>query len=206
MNKIFIEAKNKNTVESHFLQAIIDLFLPEKEVEFIYMNGIGNLFSETILNQISLAKENNEQVLVLADADTISKGYGYAKRQKEIETGMQRYDIQFSYFLYPNNHDDGDIEILIESAARHDLHSIFFDCFEDYEKCVSGAKDANGNPLYNTPNLKGKLHTYISSQQLTKKQRDKLGSGNWLFNNPNYWDLNVNTLQSLKDFLEQNLK
>ena len=206
MNKIFIEAKNKNTVESHFLQAIIDLFLPEKEVEFIYMNGIGNLFSETILNQISLAKENNEQVLVLADADTISKGYGYAKRQKEIEIGMQRYGIQFSYFLYPNNQDDGDIEILIESAARHDLHSVFFDCFHDYEKCVSGAKDANGNPLYNTPNLKGKLHTYISSQQLTKKQRDKLGSGNWLFDNKNYWYLDIETLQPLKNFLNNNLK
>ena len=206
MNKIFIEAKNKNTVESHFLQAIIDLFFPEKEVEFIYMNGIGNLFSETILNQISLAKENNEQVLVLADADIISKGYGYTKRQKEIEIGMQRYGIQFSYFLYPNNQDDGDIEILIESAARHDLHSVFFDCFHDYEKCVSGAKDEQGNPLYNTPNLKGRLHTYISSQQLTKKQRDKLGSGDWLFNNPNYWNLYVDALQSLKDFLEQNLK
>lgn len=206
MNKIFIEAKNKNTVESHFLQAIIDLFLPEKEVEFIYMNGIGNLFSETILNQISLAKENNEQVLVLADADTISKGYGYAKRQKEIETGMQQHGIQFQYFLYPNNHDDGDVENLIESATRRDLHSVFFDCFEDYEKCVSGAKDTNENPLYNTPNLKGKLHTYISSQQLTKKQRDKLGSGDWLFDNPNYWDLDVDALLFFKEFLKQNLK
>ena len=127
-------------------------------------------------------------------------------REKEIETGMQQHGIQIQYFLYPNNHDDGDIEILIESAARHDLHSVFFDCFHDYEKCVSGAKDANGNPLYNTPNLKGKLHTYISSQQLTKKQRDKLGSGDWLFDNPNYWNLDVNTLQPLKDFLEQNLK
>lgn len=206
MNKIFIEAKNKNTTESHFLQAIIDLFVSEKKVEFIYMNGIGNLFSETILNQISLAKENNEKVLVLADADTISKGYGYAKRQKEFEIGMQRHDIQFSYFLYPNNQDDGDIEMLMEFAARHDLHSLFFDCFEDYEKCVSGAKDTNGNPLYNTPNLKGKLHTYISSQQLTKKQRDKLGSGDWLFDNTDYWDLNIDALEPLKDFLEQNLK
>ena len=35
-----------------------------------------------------------------------------------------------------------------------------------------------------TANLKGKLHSYISSQQLTKKQRDKLGSKNWLFDNP----------------------
>lgn len=41
-----------------------------------------------------------------------------------------------------------------------DLHPVFFDCFEDYEKCVTGVKDEHGLPLYNTPNLKGKLHTY----------------------------------------------
>ena len=135
-----------------------------------------------------------------------SKGVGYTNRKEEIERGMITHSLSFPYFIYPNDQDDGDVETLMESAARRDLHPTFFDCFEDYEKCVLGAKDANGNPLYNTPNLKGKLHTYISSQQLTKKQRDKLGSGNWLFNNPNYWDLNVDTLQSLKDFLKQNLK
>ena len=52
----------------------------------------------------------------------------------------------------------------MEFAARRDLHPVFFDCFEDYEKCVSGVKDSNGQAIYNVPNLKGKLHTYMSAQ------------------------------------------
>lgn len=206
MNKIFIEAEKKETSEYHFIRTILNVFFPEKKVDFIFMDGIGNLYKEAILNQMRLAQDNGEQIILLTDADTIEKGVGFAKRKAEIDNGMNAHSLSFPYFIYPNNQDDGDVETLMESAARRDLHPTFFDCFEDYEKCVLGAKDANGNPLYNTPNLKGKLHTYISSQQLTKKQRDKLDSGNWLFNNPNYWDLNVNTLQSLKDFLKQNLK
>ena len=69
MTKIFIEAKNNKTSEYHFLQAIINNFLPEAETEFIFMNGIGHLFNETILNQIKLAQEMGEHVIVFADAD-----------------------------------------------------------------------------------------------------------------------------------------
>ena len=88
MNKIFIEAKKKETPEYYFIRTILDIFFPEKKVDFIFMNGIGYLYKETIINQIRLAQENEEQVILLTDADTISKGYGYAKRQKEIETGI----------------------------------------------------------------------------------------------------------------------
>ena len=55
----------------------------------------------------------------------------------------------------------------MEAIARRDLHPVFFDCFEDYERCVSGVKDEHGQPLYNTPNLKGKLHTYMNAQKLS---------------------------------------
>ena len=94
----------------------------------------------------------------------------------------------------------------MEFAARRDLHPVFFDCFEDYEKCVSGVKDANGQTLYNVPNLKGKLHTYINAQKLSGRSRNKLGSGDWLFDNNDYWDLYVVALQPLKDFMAMNLK
>ena len=70
MTKIFIEAKSNKTSEYHFLQAIISKFLPAIEVEFIFMDGIGNLYNETNLNQIKLAQETDEQVIVFADADT----------------------------------------------------------------------------------------------------------------------------------------
>ncbi len=206
MNKIFIEAKDKKTPEYHFLRAITGAFFADKEVAFICMDGIGNLFGEVIVNQISLAQDAGEQVIVLADADTEAKGYGYEKREEEISLGGVTHNLFFPYFLYPNNGEDGDVETLMERAARRDLHATFFDCFEDYEKCVSGVKDGSRQPLYNVPNLKGKLHTYMNAQQLTNKQRKGLGSGDWLFENTNYWNLHAEALRPLLDFLAMHLQ
>lgn len=206
MTKIFIEARNKNTAEYHFIKTILDIFFPERDVNFIFMDGIGNLFKEANTNQISLAQESGEQVIVLADADTKAKGYGYAKRKVEIDKGMAAHALSFPYFLYPDNHNDGNVEVLMEKAARHDLHSTFFDCFEDYENCVSGVKDESGKPKYNVPDLKGKLHTYMSAQKLPGKLRNRFGSGDWLFDNKDYWNLDVEALQPLKDFFTTNLK
>ena len=188
MTKIFIEAEDKTTPEYNFLKAFVSLHFPTKDVEFTCIGGIGNLFNETNKNQISQAQEVGEQVLILIDADTISKGYGFAKRKADIDNDMQTHKLS------------------VPSAARRDLHQVFFDCFEDYEKCVSGVKDQSGQPLYNTPNLKGKLHTYMNAQKLSNKLRRKLGTGNWLFDNTNYWDLHAVALQPLKDFLAINLK
>ncbi len=206
MTKIFIEAKSNKTSEYHFLKTIINKFFPKIEVEFIFMNGIGNLYNETNLNQIKLAQETGEQVIVFVDADTKVKGAGYEKRKTEIENGMAAHNISFAYFIYPNNQNDGDVEVLMENAARRDLHPTFFDCFEDYEKCILGAKDESGNPKYNTPNLKGKLHTYMTAQKLSGKSSKRFGSGDWLFDNINYWNLDTDELQPLKHILALNLK
>ena len=206
MNRIFIEAKHQDTSEYHFIATLLKTFFPDKECTIDCIDGIGNLFSETICNQISLAQLSGDQVIILADADTIAKGYGYSVRKQEIDDGMAAKGITFPYFIYPNNSSDGDVEDLMLKAARRDLHKIFFDCFEDYEKCVSGVKDSHGVPVYNIPNLKGKLHTYMSAQKLSKKYKDRFGRGDWLFDNINFWDLNINDLDSLKAFLEANLK
>lgn len=206
MTRIFIEARNDKTPEHYFLKTIIATFFPGIEVKFIFMDGIGNLYNETIVNQINLAQENGEQIIVLADADTTAKGYGYAKRQKEINDGMAAHALSFPYFLYPNNRDDGDVEVLMENAARRDLHSTFFDCFEDYEKCVSGMKNESGEPRYNVPNLKGKLHTYMAAQKLPRKLCKRFGSGDWLFDNKDYWNLEADALQPLKKFFAMYLK
>lgn len=206
MNKIFIEAENNRTPECNFLKTFVDLHFPTKDIEFICIGGISNLFNEPNINQMFQAQEVGDQVLILIDADTVAKGYGFIKRKAYIDSKMQTHKISFPYFIYPNNHDDGEVETLMAASARRDLHPVFFDCFEDYERCISGVKDKAGQSLYNTPNLKGKLHTYISSQQLSNKLRRRLGSGDWLFENNNYWDLNAVVLQPLKDFLLSNLK
>lgn len=148
MNKIFIEAEGKTTPEYNFLKAIVDLHFPTKEIDFICMGGISNLFNEVNINQMSQAQAVGDQVLILIDADTIAKGYGFTKRKAGIDNDMQTLKISYPYFIYPDNQNDGDVEILMESTARRDLHPVFFDCFEDYEKCVSGVNDKSGQPLY----------------------------------------------------------
>ncbi len=52
MNKIFIEAKDRATPECHFLKALVDLHFPTKDIDFICIDGISNLFNETNINQM----------------------------------------------------------------------------------------------------------------------------------------------------------
>ncbi len=78
MNRIFIEAKHKNTSEYYFLKAILDRYFPEKVVEFIFMDGVGNLFKEANLNIIAQAQIMGEPVLVFVDASPF-----YLSKQSE---------------------------------------------------------------------------------------------------------------------------
>ena len=108
--------------------------------------------------------------------------------------------------MSPNNSDDGDVEVLMETLVCKDLYKDWWDCFEDYEKCVQGATDSEKKQKYNLPNRKAKLHTFISSQQLSNKQRDKIGRGFWLFDDPNYWDFTREELKPLLDFFKEHLQ
>lgn len=207
MNKLFIEAKHSNTSESHFLKAIIKTHFPDKQVEFKYMDGLGNLFKETIINQIKVAQTEGDAVLVFVDCDTAEKGGGYTKRKTYIDKKSQENGIVFPYFLYPDNHSEGEVEQLMSAVARRDLHKVFFDCFEDYEKCIEGAKDkATGELMYKAPDIKSKLNAFIRAQRLSSREKSRIGSGDWLFENTNYWDLSSEKLKPLIDFLKANLR
>jgi hypothetical protein len=205
MNRIFIEAEKEETSECNFLKALISKHFPEAEVEYVPMRGVDNLFNESNLNHMRIAADEGDNVIVLLDADTEEKGWGFAKRQKNVTDKMVSHDVLFPFFLYPNNHDDGDVELLMQSIARTDLHKGWWDCFNDYEACVRGIQDTNGEQKYMIPNRKAKLHTYISSQRLSRKVRDKLGVGNWLFDDENYWNMESQKLKPLLDFLNAHI-
>ena len=205
-NVIFIEAKKEDTSECNFLKTVLAKYFADKPVRFVCMDGVGNLFNEVNLNKMHQTMDEGDNILVLLDADTLPKGYGFAKRKAEVEKLMQQNGLSFTFFLYPNNGDDGDVETLMETLACKNLHKEWWDCYGDYERCIDGVKDVVGNKRYNLPNLKAKLHTYISSQQLTGSQRRKLGSGQWLFDDANYWNLTCDSLKPLLDFFNTNLK
>ncbi len=206
MNKIFIEAKKPQTSEYCFLETILKNEFPDKSYNIICMDGVDNLFNQGILTLIRTFQDNGDKVIVILDADTIDKKWGFEARKSNTMEKMRENKVEFPFFLYPNNHDDGDFEVLLESLARKDLHNKWWDCFEDYETCVSGIRDKSGEPRYVIPNRKAKLHTYISSQRLNNASRKKLGSGQWLFDNPDYWDFSRPELEPLVEFLKENLE
>ena len=51
------------------------------------------------------------------------------------------------------------------------------------------------------------MFAYISAFRKTRQQKENLkNKGDWMFDNPQFWDLNAAALQPLKDFLEHHLK
>lgn len=206
MNRIFIEAKHSKTSECCFLKTVLKNNFPDKSCGITCMDGVDNLFSQGILTSIRADQDNGDNVIVILDADTLDKRWGFEARKRNTIEKMRENKVEFPFFLYPNNHDDGDFEVLLETLARKDLHNKWWDCFADYETCVSGIRDESGEPRYIIPNRKAKLHTYISSQRLNNASRKKLGSGQWLFDNPDYWDFSRPELEPLVEFLKENLE
>lgn len=197
MTRIFIEAKHENTSESVFISTLLNLLGKKKdEFELVHVGGkdnLKNLKVKFIENTLDGGKN-----LIVFDADTKKTGDGFVSTRERILSTFDEEVTIDGLFLFPNNQDDGIFENLLEQLMQKETHKVFFDCFSDYEKCL-GDK-------YISPNLKGKLYTYMSSQKtLTNKQRNALGSGQWLFDDPRFWNLESEALNSLKEFLSINV-
>ena len=202
MIKIFLEAENDRTPEHWFFKTLLTRAgVSDKHFEIIDVAGKDKLFCEAIRNVMGINTIEGGVNLVIFDADSIENKGGFAERSESILRDRDEYGLSFDLFLMPNNSGDGDFETMIEAIARKDLHSVFFDCYGDYEKCIEGPKDSDGGQKYFAPNLKGKLHTYITSMKMSNTQRNKVRSGNWKFDNPEYWNIDDLSLDPLKEFL-----
>jgi len=197
MNKIYIETKRPATNEYVFVESILKNLFGEEwknKVEIICAEGKDNIAS--LVPQMQDCTEQDGKNLVIFDADFPENRGGFAARQIELINKRNQLGVSFELFLFPNNHDDGDVESCFEMMMLP-KHSHIIDCFNDFELCLGHD--------YVHPNRKGRCHTYISSMHMTKAKRDKLGSGQWQFNNPDFWDINASGLQPLKDFLREHL-
>lgn len=198
MTQLFIEARHEKTSEYVFLDTLIQyLGFTQDQYKIICVGGNSNLVKTA--NKFKENTIEGGKNLIVFDADTPATGCGFHATLQRIHQELKSNNMQADgIFLFPNNADDGIFENLLEQLMQKTAHSHWVDCYNDYETCL-------GNQ-YLTPNLKGKLFTYISAQKtLSNTKRNKLGSGQWQFNDPQYWDLNVPALQPLKDFLSKNI-
>ena len=194
MTYIFLETGKPATSEAVFIKTLIENLgynISSNKVEFV--NGYNNLVN--VIPTIKARCAEGGKVVIIFDADSPGNNGGYETRKKEIEEVLGENNAQAELFLFPNNEEDGDFETLLEHLIQKEKHTQMLDCYADYETCL-------GND-YVHPNLKGKIFTYISAMKMSSSKRRKLGNGEWMFDNAEYWSLESDYLKPLKAFLQQ---
>ena len=174
MIKIFIESGVNNakkhdketTNEQDFIVKIITKHFPncqyKRDFDVIGTNGWMNIPH----NEYEF-KENTDKGfsnLVIFDADEDKNGGGFAKRQADI-LAFKSDSIDFDLFLWPDNQNDGDFELLLSKIVNQD-HQCLLDCYEHFEEEVR-ANDPE-EVKYETPGRKGEMYSYISLHKMSQ--------------------------------------
>ncbi|WP_448790645.1 DUF3226 domain-containing protein [Bacteroides graminisolvens] len=192
---IFIESDKETTNEGHFVRHIAELIYAgdSKEIEIVGTGGYTNLKKFAV--QMQRNTDNGIKNLVIFDADFPQTGGGFEKRNLKLLNLKEKGKVDFELFLFPNNQDDGTFEHLLEHLATEE-HKGLLECFEGYESCIRG----RNNPKYVSPDQKAKMYAYVSTQ--TDPNDIKMfKKGDWRFNQADLWNLNVDYLTPLKNFL-----
>ncbi|MEA5405762.1 DUF3226 domain-containing protein [Arcicella sp. DC2W] len=145
---------------------------------------VSNLFKENEINEIAN--------IVIFDADN------FAEENSKFVQYQTKYTIE-SYFLLPNNQDDGDLETLLEQIINRE-HQTIFDCWASYEECLRSHKEKN----YTIPARKTKIYAYLEALLgESKNQKKKIKEAERDYSNTSHWHLNAPALKNLKTFLDK---
>ncbi len=196
---------NQYTNEWYFIHQYIKHLrdtISDEDIDIIDVGGKDKL--SFFDNQMRDFGKNGDKNLVIFDADFVIDGGGVEKRQNDMKAFKESALVDFDYFFFPNNQDDGVFEDLLLQIINPE-HQGIMDCFSHYEQCIGGQNEVKGGNCYETPNIKAKVYTYITTFKRSKKEADKVKKGNWDFGNAAYWNLNHSYLTPLKSFLEKYL-
>lgn len=193
--------RKETTNELDFIEHFIAHHYPEKIKDVDYkVEGFGGK-DKLAMNKTYLEMNpDSDTNLVIFDADTEQNGGGFKKRREEIENIKTDNSMNFELFLWPNNSEDGDFELLLIQMINHN-HEGVLDCFDNFEMCVGG-HDSEGK-LYDLPGRKAKIYTYIELMKKSKKEHDAFKKGYWLFDRKDLWNMDAPASNALKDFLDQ---
>ncbi len=150
-----------------FVEGPSDRFFLEVYLLYLYFQErfpIKNFKVQNIDGKDNLSKrlfeiEKYDKTLIIFDADK-----DYESNKKEILKVVSKTKQTISeeqIFLFPNNQDDGDLEILLLKIAKH---KEFINCFEGYLDCIKKAEHCK--PIKNI--RKNKLYAYLEALGLEK--------------------------------------
>lgn len=154
------------------------------------------------------SKNPSMPFLLIFDADFPSKidssnpeSGGFSARQPHLLEQVQKVDSTFTkeqIYLFPEDHDDGDLEILLEHIVTKPEITRAWD---DYEALITPfSRTPKGNER-SILSKKSKIFSYAEALNGTKKANGSLRD----YQNTNHWNLTHTSkhLQPLYDFLSK---
>jgi len=188
--KIFVEGIADQKLIYDYLCHLYGANCIQKQ-NIISTKGKDNLHSQ--IQQFQKNTDNEGINLLIFDADD-PDFKGTIEKLNQLKSDL---NIEFETFLLPNNQDAGDLESLLEKIINTD-HEVIFSCWEDYEKCLQ-----NHEKNYTVPAKKTKIYGYLSALlPNSKTQQEKAKERERNYQNSNHWNLKVEYLQPLKQFLD----
>ena len=186
--RIFTESIADIVFIRQYIQTSFNVTLSEADF-FPLKSWSGYKAGGSVSPDIQLAHDSEMAVILILDADN-----DFAQRQAEVMGDFQVYNIPVNLFLFPNNNEFGNLEMLLCSIA---IKQDILRCFEGYEACITN---------YELPVTKSKIFAYLDALLPAKhKKNDKLDliqERNRNYQNLAHWNLHHEYLTPLQNFLQ----
>lgn len=194
---IFVEG----VADARFFKQYINHVFGEEVADerLVILKGWDNLKTEASVVRMRSMSANGGVNIVIVDADK-----DFQTRQAEIAEWQQANEVEFELFLLPNNQDKGALEDLLENIINPNNRPIL-DCWEDYEKELLKL-DIPGRtpPPLTTPAKKTKIYGYLEAMLgESKSQKELIKEVNRNYENTLHWNLDAESLEPLKEFMEK---
>lgn len=177
----------------------IDLVINEN-IEVIEVGGCDKLSDQLYLSMLEDNTSNGGQNIVIFDADDFIRGNGnkgFKACKQKLEFLKKKKKVEFDYYIWPNNKDEGMIEDLLRKLICKDKEPIY-DCIESHQDCLS--KLIYEGVEIKKAELKDKVGFYLYTVNLDSKASKRN------YKNNLFWDLNhekIEDLNSFKEFMDK---
>ncbi|MBR4773340.1 MAG: hypothetical protein IK010_02795 [Bacteroidales bacterium] len=192
---LYVEGIADMVFFKQYLQHCFSIVVPEEQI--VNLEGWTNIKGIAALRRMRSTTDNGGVNLVILDADS-----DFEARRKDVLDWGQQNGVDFKLFLLPNNHDAGTLEDLLEHIINPNNRPIF-DCWEHYEQeLVQLDIPGRTPPPLTTPAKKTKIYGYLEALLgESKRQKELIKEANRNYENPQHWNLDLEYLEPLKQFL-----
>lgn len=163
--------------------------------------GYKKLFSEEAINPLKENMAYGVKNLIIFDADDDCEA-----RRAELLAIKKEFGVEFELFLLPNDKDAGALEDLLENIINPDNQPVMY-CWQTYEGELEKVRiPTKTPPTLTIPAKKTKIYAYFETLPgKSKTQKKLIKDANRNYENTQHWNLDAEYLETLKEFLVNNL-